>query len=406
MKARRGGGGGRSAVATFVTLGLTYGVWYSFAVFLVALLREFGWSRSVLAGAFSLFTLVHGLAAYPIGWCCDRFGPRRPVLVGALLLAAGLLCDAAVMQPWHFYLAFGVVTSLGVATAGWVPAVVIVQRWYPQRVGTMLGFTSAGIGVGIFLVGPLSQVLIDLVGWRDAYRALAIVITLWIVPAALWLLRDPPRRAAAQPTAGAAATEAGLREAVASRYFWLIAFAQGSASFANQMLLAHQVAYLVDHGVTALVAASVVGVVGLASIIGKGGGGWASDVVGRELTYTTGMTLVAASIATLGILALTGVTAWAYVYGTLVGLGYAVTAPLMPAVVSDLYRGRHFGAIFGAIQVANAVGGSAGPWAAGRVFDSTGTYAPALVAALAATAVSTTAMWIVAPRRALGRDVA
>jgi MFS family permease len=392
--------GGRSVVATFVTLGLVYGIWYSFAVFLVALLGEFGWSRSVLAGAFSIFTLVHGLAAYPIGWCCDRFGPRRPVLIGALLLAAGLSLDALVTRPWHFYLTFGVLTALGVATAGWVPAVVVVQRWYPQRIGTMLGFTSAGIGVGIFLVGPLSQVLIDLVGWRDAYRALAVLVAFWIVPAALWLLRDPPRRAAAAPTGGVAAAEAGLRAAAASRRFWLIALAQGSASFANQMLLAHQVAYLVDHGVTALAAASVVGVVGLASIVGKGGGGWASDTVGRELTYTAGMSLVATSIATLGILALTGGAGWAYLYGALIGVGYAVTAPLMPAVVSDLYRGRNFGAIFGAIQVANAVGGSAGPWSAGRIYDATGTYAPAFVAALVATGVSTAAMWIVAPRRA------
>ena len=399
-------GGRRSVVATFVTLGLTYGVWYSFAVFLVALLGDFGWSRSVLAGAFSLFTLVHGLAAYPIGWCCDRFGPRRPVLVGALVLSAGLALDATVTRPWHFYVAFGVVTSLGVATAGWVPAVVIVQRWYPQRVGTMLGFTSAGIGVGIFLVGPLSQVLIDVVGWRDAYRALAVLITVWIVPAALWLLRDPPRRTAAPVMGGADAVESSLRAAARSHRFWLIALAQGSASFANQMLLAHQVAYLVDHGVTALAAASVVGVVGLASIVGKGGGGWASDTVGREITYTTGMTLVATSIGTLGVLALSGAPGWAYVYGALVGVGYAVTAPLMPAVVSDLYRGRNFGAIFGAIQVANAVGGSAGPWVAGRVFDASGTYAPAFAAALVATAVSTSAMWIVAPRRGLGRDIA
>lgn len=398
--------GRRSVVATFVTLGLTYGVWYSFAVFLVALLRDFGWSRSVLAGAFSVFTLVHGLAAYPIGWCCDRFGPRRPVLVGAVLLVAGLALDATVTRPWHFYLTFGVLTSLGVATAGWVPAVVIVQRWYPQRVGTMLGFTSAGIGVGIFLVGPLSQVLIDLVGWRDAYRALAVLIAVWIVPAALWLVRDPPRRAAAPGAGGVAAAEASLRAAAASHRFWLIALAQGSASFANQMLLAHQVAYLVDHGVTALAAASVVGVVGLGSIVGKGGGGWASDTVGREITYTTGMTLVATSIGTLGVLALSGEPGWAYVYGALIGVGYAVTAPLMPAVVSDLYRGRNFGAIFGAIQVANAVGGSAGPWAAGRIFDASGTYAPAFTAALVATAVSTAAIWIVAPRRAPGRDVA
>jgi MFS family permease len=383
-----------------VTLGLTYGIWYSFAVFLVALLRDLGWSRSVLAGAFSVFTLVHGLAAYPIGWYCDRLGPRRLILLGAVLLSLGLALTGAVTRPWHFYLTFGVLTSVGVATAGWVPAVVIVQRWFPQRVGTMLGFTSAGIGVGIFLVVPLSQVLIDVLGWRDAYRALGALIALWIVPATLWLLRDPPRAAPAVATSGSS-VEAGLRQAAASRHFWLIAAAQASASFANQMLLAHQVAYLVDHGVTTLAAASVVGVVGLASIVGKGGGGWASDVIGREITYTAGMLCVAASVATLSLLSLTGGAGWAYVYGALVGVGYAVTAPLMPAVVSDLYRGRNFGAIFGAIQVANAIGGGAGPWVAGRIFDATGTYGPALAAAFVATLVSTAAMWVVAPRRAL-----
>jgi MFS family permease len=165
------------------------------------------------------------------------------------------------------------------------------------------------------------------------------------------------------------------------------------------MLLAHQVAYLVDHGVTTLVAASVVGVVGLGSILGKGGGGWASDTFGREVTYTVGMALVAASIGTLGLLALSPAPAWAYLYGALVGVGYAVTAPLMPAVVSDLYRGRNFGTIFGAIQVANAIGGSAGPWVAGRVFDARGSYTAAFVMALAAGVLSTTALWLAAPRR-------
>jgi MFS family permease len=397
------GGGGRTVVATFVTLGLAYGVWYGYAVFLVALLREFGWSRSVVAGAFSTFTLVHGLVAYPIGWLCDRMGPRRLILAGGVLLSLGLFLDGAVTRPWHLYLVFGVLTALGVAAAGWVPAVILVQRWYPQRLGTMLGFTSAGIGVGIFVVVPLSQVLIDLVGWRDAFRALAALVVLWILPATLWLLRDPPRPASAAAGTRAGGGDVSLRQAMATSRFWLIAVAQGAASFVNQMLLAHQVAYLVDHGVTTLVAASVVGVVGLGSIVGKGGGGWASDTFGRELTYTVGMALVAASIGTLGLLALSPAPAWAYLYGVLVGVGYAVTAPLMPAVVSDLYRGRNFGTIFGAIQVANAVGGSAGPWVAGRIFDARGSYTVAFAIALASGLVAITALWVAAPRRGADR---
>ena len=384
-----------------MTLGLAYGVWYGYAVFLVALLREFGWSRSVVAGAFSTFTLVHGLVAYPIGWLCDRTGPRRLVLAGGALLSLGLFLDALVTRPWHLYLVFGVLTALGVASAGWVPAVILVQRWYPQRLGTMLGFTSAGIGVGIFVVVPASQALIDVVGWRGAFGVLAVVMAFWIVPSALWVLHDPPRPAGPAPGGRPGGPDVSLRQAIATPRFWLIAVAQGAASFVNQMLLAHQVAYLVDHGVTTLVAASVVGVVGLGSIVGKAGGGWASDTFGREITYTVGMALVAASIGTLGLLALAPGPLWAYLYGALIGVGYAVTAPLMPAVVSDLYRGRHFGAIFGAIQAANAVGGSAGPWVAGRIFDVRGSYALAFALALGAGLLAMAALWIAGPRRRL-----
>lgn len=83
-----------------------------------------------------------------------------------MLLAAGLVLDGAVSSPWQLYLSYGLLTAVGVAAAGWVPAVLLVRGWYPQRVGTMLGLTSAGIGVGISVFVPLCQWLIDLVGWH------------------------------------------------------------------------------------------------------------------------------------------------------------------------------------------------------------------------------------------------
>jgi MFS family permease len=344
---------------------------------------------------------VHGLAGAPLGWLADRLGPRRLVLTGGGLLAIGLVLDGAVSRPWHLYLSFGLLTGAGVAACGWMPAVMLVQRWFPHRLGTMLGITSAGIGVGIFLVVPAAQYAIERLGWRAAFQLFGVLVAVWVIPATLWLVRDPPRAApAAVASSGTPGRDVTLAEAAATPRFWLLAASNLFGAFIIQMLLVHQVAYLVDQGISSLVAATVVSLVGVGSIVGKGAGGWASDTLGREVTYTFGVVCMGASIGCLGLLALAPGPLWAYAYGALVGVGYSVTAPLMPAVVADCYRGRHFGTIFGTLHLANAIGGSSGPWVAGWIFDATGSYAAAFVAALACGAVAATALWIAAPRRA------
>src|SRR5690349_16374257 len=142
----------RALAVTVVTLALAYGVWYAYSVFLVALLREFGWSRSVRAGAFSLFTLVRGGACPVPGALSGPFGPACLILLRSALLAASLWDDSAVTRAWHLYVAFGLVTAIGVATAGWTPAVVMVQRQWSARLGLALGIAGSGVGLGIFLV--------------------------------------------------------------------------------------------------------------------------------------------------------------------------------------------------------------------------------------------------------------
>src|SRR2546427_3683902 len=178
--------------STFVTLGLAYGVWYAYSVFLVVLAEELHWSRSLLAGAFAVFALVHGLSSPPLGWLADRIGPRRVFMMGGPVLAVALTIDSAITRPVHLYLAFGILTSLGVTATALVPSVVLIRGWFPRRFGTALGVASAGIGVGIFAVVPFCQAMIDAVGWRWAFRILGIVVAVWIVPAAFTLVRDPP----------------------------------------------------------------------------------------------------------------------------------------------------------------------------------------------------------------------
>src|SRR6185503_17002351 len=337
----------RALAVTVVTLALAYGVWYAYSVFLVALLREFGWSRSVLAGAFSLFTLVSGGAGPVLGALADRFGPRRLILIGGALLAGSLWADSLVTRAWHLYLTFGLLTAVGVATAGWTPAVVMVQRQWKARLGLALGIAGSGVGLGIFLVVPLCQALIDGFGWRWAFRALGVLCALWILPATFLAIRDAPspREPAARGLVGRAGGEHSLERALANPSFRLIGLAVFLGSICSQTLHVHQAAFLVDHGLPAMTAASVISVVGASSILGKTGGGWISDHLSRELVYALGMIGMIVGVGVLWMVALAP-SAWlALGYAVLFGLGYSVTAFIVPAMMSDRFRGPHFGSI-------------------------------------------------------------
>jgi len=390
--------------AAFVSMTLLYGLWYSYSVFLVALLREFGWSRGLVAGAFSVFALVHGGIGTSIGALAGRWGIQRVILAGGCSVGAGLLLAAETSQWWHLYLAFGGIAAAGVGLSGYVPLIVLIRGWFPDRIGTASGLASAGISLGVLCVVPFCQLMIDQVGWRWAFRILAVLVVAWTWPAARWFLPAAPRRSHPLP-AGPAAALAGpavdwtVGAALRSWKFWGLGAVLFTSNTAITILMIHQVAYLVDHGVGAMVAATVAGLVGLASAPGKLCWGYLLDRIGRETVYSLSS---AALLLSLGLLVLAGerpASLLPYLYAVFLGLGYAITAPLTPAVAGALFRGRNFPAIFGAIHASLGLGTAMGAWAGGAIYDVTGGYAAALWAAAGLTLLSAGLLWGVAPRR-------
>jgi MFS family permease len=384
-----------------VTLALAYGVWYSYSVILVALLNEFGWSRSMLAGAFSVFTLVHGTANPLIGALCARLSPLILMAGGGAALGIALWIDSFIATPWQLYLSFGALTAAAVAACGWIPTLVQVQRSFPNRLGLAIGIASSGVGLGILVVVPLCQALIDAYGWRTAYRVLGLICAVWILPSSLYLLHrgavspgTAPAPAAVKVVARAETRSITLAEAMRTAPFWLIVAMFFFGNVCAQTLLVHQVLYLVDHGLAAIVAASVVSVVGLASIVGKTGGGWLSDRIDRELVLIAGIAIMVASVGVLAALGAAPSRWGAYGFAVLLGLGYSVTAAIIPAMVSDRFRGPHFGSIIGLSMFGSAAGSALGPWFAGYLFDLTGSYTlPFLIAAASGIAAGTAGWW-------------
>jgi predicted MFS family arabinose efflux permease len=347
-----------------------------------------------------VFTLVHGAVNPLVGALCARFRPLRVMAAGGVAMGLALFADSFIATPLGLYLLFGVLTALAVALAGWVPALVYTQRAFQDRVGLAIGIVSSGVGVGMLLVVPLTQALIGAFGWRAAFQVLAGISVVWIVPASLWLMKNQSR---GQGRRGQGPEKKNqpksdpdpitLAKAMRMESFWLLVAAFFFGNVCSQTLHVHQVAFLVDKGMAAMVAASVVGVVGVASIVGKTGGGWLSDRVERELVYVAGIAIMAASA--LALLALgASPSVWAaYGYAVMLGVGYSVTATLTPAMMSDRFSGQHFGAIVGIGLMGSAAGSALGPWLAGTLYDASGSYTLPLVIAVGCAALAGAAGW-------------
>ncbi len=416
-------------------LAVAYVAWYSYALFLVALVREFGWTRAEAGGAFSVYVLFHALCSPIVGRLVDRFGPRPLVQVGALLVGAGLLGCSQLTELWQLYLCFGVLSAIGVTVMGWVPCITLVGRWFSRRLGLAVGIAGAGIGVGTFLAAPPIQFLIDGYGWRTTYLVLAATLAVLPQPLALLLrarpeemglTRDgaPARRGDGRETKAARPSAAGPRgasptdprvvdpvwvrqewtvaRALRTRRFYLIWATFGLISFAVQQTHAHEVAYLVGNGYDPILAAAVVGAVGLVSIFGKIVVGTGSDYLGREQMLTIGLGGgIAAELLLVSFAGGGSPAPLLFLFAGLFALGYSVTAPLSPAIASDLFYGRHYGSIYGLLNVSGGVGGATGAWLAGYVYDQTGSYQAAWLLAAAAFAAAIALGWIVAPRKVL-----
>ncbi len=400
---------GAVVVATlFFTLGLLYGIWYSYSVFLVALIDHFGWSRSVTSGAMSVFIVTHGLFGPFAGRLVERFGPTRLMMVGSLIMAIGLLLTSQINQWWQLYISFGVISAIGLGACGWVPSVILSERWFPHKVGTALGIVTAGIGVGIFAVVPFTNYLIETIQWRAAFQALAVTVLCVIWPAAFFILRLPSPEEQFQKRPGSPAKSSlsdtdkqpgwTVATAVRSRSFHYCVLAFFTGGCLSQLLILHQFAFMVDHGVAKTLGSIVVGIIGVASIPGKIVWGALSDRIGRELTYTFGLTCTLLSVVVLSFVGSVPGLFLPVLFAILLGVGYSANAPIIPSVTRDLFAGPRFPSIFGTLSMFAAMGGATGSWLGGYLFDISGNYDLMLIAAAAMAIFGPIMLWLAAPR--------
>lgn len=393
-----------------------YGIRYSFSVFYLSILDEFGWSRAGTVGIFSLNIIIYGLMAPFSGGLADKFGPKKIVPVGTLMITLGMIACSMASEIWHFYILFGVIIAMGTCFAGWSQFAPILADWFVKRRATALGIVTAGFGL-CFLLSFFTEFLILNLGWKGAFVILGVLPTLIISPLTVLFVKSKPEELGLLPDGASSSsdpivksemaviegecspTDLTLTEAIKTSRFWMIFLAQFFFwGLGANMILAHQVAFIHDIGYSTVFAASVLGLYGVLYAVGNLFG-FISDKLGRETTFTFGSI---GMVAAMFLLVTTRDVAspWKiYTYVVLFGFCMGINTPTLNAIPPDLFQGRSFGAINGLLMLGFGLGGALGPWFGGYIFDRIGTYLPAFYVAILAFIVPCIVVWIAAPRK-------
>jgi MFS family permease len=376
------------------------GLYFSFSVFLVPLIAEFHWSRGLTAGAQSVSTILQGLLAPLAGILVDRFGPRRVILAGVVLLSGASILGATIRSAAEFYLYTGLLGAAGLVALGPVPMGVLLSRWFSERRGRAVGVAFSGMGFGVFVMGPLAQWLIAEKGWRFASAALGVGAFCALAPVVWVGARDPER--AWTDSRGAASVEAPaappadrtLRRALRLPAFWALWVANLCTPLAVFPITTHQVAFAIDRGFAPLLAASVFGVMGLMSIAGRVSFGFAADRFGGPLAATVSYGCTAGGALALLLLETDPRVGWLVVYALLFGLGFGARGPIITAMASDLFGGRRLGVIYGLLNTSNGLGGAIGPWFGGVVHDVMGSYRVVFLTSMMFCVLGSACFWL------------
>jgi MFS family permease len=341
------------------------------------------------------------------------------IVSGILILCLGQLLCALTEDLFQFYIYYGIIAGSGISCIAIVSYSAILAHWFEKKRGLASGIAVSGMGLGTFVLVPLSQHLILSWGWRMTFIALAILLVVILLPLNGFFLRHKPQELGLNPDGleDENRIESGtirvnhnidtkvdwtLSKAFKTKAFWfLMAFT--FLSFAGIFLVfVHNVKFMVDQGISKMTAAYIFAMVGITSSLFRIFWGWLSDRIGREKTFTAGALCACLGVVSLLMIASSGAVIFAYAFFVFFGMGWGVTAPMFMAISADLFKGKGFGLIYGMVEGGVGIAGALGAWMGGLIFDTTGSYQWAFLLAIVLFILSIVFVWLSAPRRGGG----
>ena len=350
-------------------------------VFVDPLEQTFGWSRTEIAGALSVGTIAGAMVAPFIGHYVDRWGGRRFMVAGTLVLGGLLLLLAFIEELWQFYILFGAGRAIGAGILD-IAILVTIANWFIRRRGRAMGLMMVGTRGAIALMPLIVLLFISLADWRAAFAALGVLVLLFAVGPSYLLVRRRPEDVGLLPDGesrgGSAAKKPvaddprwSVRQVLRTRAFWLLLLGSSNLVFVGGATNFSMVSHLQDNGLSPAAAISVITVWAIVGMVG--------GVVGGELRERLEVRValpLAAVASCLGLALLIAIdNLWmAYLFAIWHGFAFGAQLPLHQIIFADYFGRWSVGAIRGLSAPIRMGTNAAGPVVAGLVFDARGSY--------------------------------
>jgi OFA family oxalate/formate antiporter-like MFS transporter len=364
-----------------VFLQIALGAVYAWSVFRVPLAKQFGWSISEVTLTFTISIFVLGFAAFFGGLWLNRKGPRVVALTGGALYGLGIFLASFTHRLSWLYLTYGVVGGIGLGLAYIVPVAVLV-KWFPDRRGLITGIAVGGFGAGALITAPVATRLIQSVGVLSTFAYLGIAYLIVTVVTGLFMQNPPDgwKPEGWTPTASQTSQRAGrdftLNEALKTWQWWALWLLLFLNTCAGISIISQEAPLFQEEtGVTAAIAASMVGLASIGNAVGRVFWAWVSDLITRSATF---FVMFVAQILLFWFLPNIA-TAWFLTIVTFVVLMcYGGGFGTMPAFTADYFGPKNVGPIYGLMLTAWGFASVFGPLLIAHMRETTGSYRGAL----------------------------
>src|SRR5262249_13859485 len=364
-----------------VFLQIALGAVYAWSVFRIPLSKQFGWSISEVTLTFTISIFVLGFAAFFGGLGLNRRGPRIVALTGGVLYGLGVFLASFSHSLSWLYLSYGLIGGVGLGLGYIVPVAVLV-KWFPDRRGLITGIAVGGFGAGALITAPVATELIQSVGVLSTFAYLGIAYLVVTVVAALFMQNPPEgwRPEGWTPTHSEVSQRAGrdytLVEALKTWQWyalWLLLFLN---TFAGISIISQEAPIFEELvGVSAVVAASMVGVASIGNAVGRVFWAWVSDLITRRATLFVMFVLQVLLFWFLpNVTMISLMTIVTFIVLMCYGGGFGT----MPAFAADYFGSRNVGPIYGLMLTAWGTASAVGPLLIAYMRQTTGSYRGAL----------------------------